>query len=522
VRSRTFPPLPTVLHVGFLLTQRVPCCSLMNGGLPDPEPQSDQPSSDRKPESECPVPKSDTLSARLDPAAALFVPNYAPTKMHVTYGVPHDVHLMSIVAMPAYRHMSTDELRLEDYMAGRHTSGLKLNPQLEAEKEQAAGVSATEQPSTGLPAGWKMAVSETTGRMCHGLDTTRPRVKKKFTRPSTRAYQQEEDEWMSALNGLEAEPSSDELIQDFMNIAASPEAQVVLEAGWEKHMVLSGSRVGSICYKKLSYSSSAGWSHGQVLVAWPHQGYKASRDTSESAWSRQQQVLRRVYGIAISDNEGAFNDTRYIRHESWDPAFVSEDDAPLGRADARRYLKASGWDVHRAVERYFVEQCRLLRQRKRRENEYVAQFRTEWTVWASQRQSTHHTGRNPQIPLPANVWQLLQCTNWDVPRALDSEKLKVRRKEAAEKQKAAEEEKARRKKAAEKAFCLELAKVARGNKPAERICVVCMDGPREAAIVHGPTAHTVCCMACARALKARGETCPVCRARIDAVLQNFD
>ena len=54
------------------------------------------------------------------------------------------------------------------------------------------------------------------------------------------------------------------------------------------------------------------------------------------------------------------------------------------------------------------------------------------------------------------------------------------------------------------------------------VCVVCMDGPREAVIAHGQTAHTVCCMTCAHALKARGETCPMCRAPIDAVLQNFD
>jgi hypothetical protein len=54
------------------------------------------------------------------------------------------------------------------------------------------------------------------------------------------------------------------------------------------------------------------------------------------------------------------------------------------------------------------------------------------------------------------------------------------------------------------------------------VCVVCMEGPREAVIAHGQTAHTVCCMTCAHALKSRGESCPICRAPIDAVLQNFD
>eukprot|EP01044_Picomonas_judraskeda_P014260 COSAG03_NODE_2247_length_2960_cov_1.153792_2_plen_53_part_00 len=52
--------------------------------------------------------------------------------------------------------------------------------------------------------------------------------------------------------------------------------------------------------------------------------------------------------------------------------------------------------------------------------------------------------------------------------------------------------------------------------------MVCMEGPREAVIAHGQTAHTVCCMTCAHALKSRGESCPICRAPIDAVLQNFD
>ena len=38
-----------------------------------------------------------------------------------------------------------------------------------------------------------------------------------------------------------------------------------------------------------------------------------------------------------------------------------------------------------------------------------------------------------------------------------------------------------------------------------KLCVVCMDGPREAVIAHGQTAHTVCCITCAHALKSRGQ-----------------
>ena len=62
----------------------------------------------------------------------------------------------------------------------------------------------------------------------------------------------------------------------------------------------------------------------------------------------------------------------------------------------------------------------------------------------------------------------------------------------------------------------------REGKSRRGVCVVCLEGPREAVIAHGQTAHTVCCMTCAHALLSRGESCPICRAPIDAVLQNFE
>mmetsp|Transcript_14229 Transcript_14229/g.30155 ORF Transcript_14229/g.30155 Transcript_14229/m.30155 type:complete len:232 (-) Transcript_14229:2624-3319(-) len=52
-------------------------------------------------------------------------------------------------------------------------------------------------------------------------------------------------------------------------------------------------------------------------------------------------------------------------------------------------------------------------------------------------------------------------------------------------------------------------------------CVVCLTSERNATIVHGETGHVVCCLVCARILKARGDKCPVCRLDIDLVIQHF-
>lgn len=55
----------------------------------------------------------------------------------------------------------------------------------------------------------------------------------------------------------------------------------------------------------------------------------------------------------------------------------------------------------------------------------------------------------------------------------------------------------------------------------ETRCVVCLSSARNATFVHGETGHIACCLNCARALKARGDTCPVCRMHIDIVIQHF-
>ena len=50
-------------------------------------------------------------------------------------------------------------------------------------------------------------------------------------------------------------------------------------------------------------------------------------------------------------------------------------------------------------------------------------------------------------------------------------------------------------------------------------CVVCLTSDRNACLVHGETGHIVCCLVCARILKARGDKCPVCRLPISSVIQ---
>ena len=52
-------------------------------------------------------------------------------------------------------------------------------------------------------------------------------------------------------------------------------------------------------------------------------------------------------------------------------------------------------------------------------------------------------------------------------------------------------------------------------------CLICLSEERTATIVHGETGHIACCLICARVLKARGDSCPVCREPIDTVIQHF-
>ncbi|XP_071435025.1 protein Mdm4 isoform X2 [Pithys albifrons albifrons] len=52
-------------------------------------------------------------------------------------------------------------------------------------------------------------------------------------------------------------------------------------------------------------------------------------------------------------------------------------------------------------------------------------------------------------------------------------------------------------------------------------CYLCQHRPRDGNIVHGRTAHLVACYRCARMLKKKKSTCPVCRKEIEMVIRVF-
>ena len=53
------------------------------------------------------------------------------------------------------------------------------------------------------------------------------------------------------------------------------------------------------------------------------------------------------------------------------------------------------------------------------------------------------------------------------------------------------------------------------------LCVICMDSPKDATIVHEGSGHNCCCMACARAEQQSGRPCPLCRLPIEMVIKHF-
>ena len=52
-------------------------------------------------------------------------------------------------------------------------------------------------------------------------------------------------------------------------------------------------------------------------------------------------------------------------------------------------------------------------------------------------------------------------------------------------------------------------------------CVICMDNPKNATLIHGDCGHSCCCLECAKSLHANGGDCPICRRSIEKVIQNF-
>jgi len=55
----------------------------------------------------------------------------------------------------------------------------------------------------------------------------------------------------------------------------------------------------------------------------------------------------------------------------------------------------------------------------------------------------------------------------------------------------------------------------------ELTCVICMEKPTDATLVHGTTAHVCCCLLCAHNLQLLQQACPMCRKPIESVLQLF-
>lgn len=53
------------------------------------------------------------------------------------------------------------------------------------------------------------------------------------------------------------------------------------------------------------------------------------------------------------------------------------------------------------------------------------------------------------------------------------------------------------------------------------LCCVCMDRPRDAAMIHGKTSHQACCYDCATELFERELPCPCCRQSIACVVKNY-
>ncbi|KAK3736136.1 hypothetical protein QZH41_015532, partial [Actinostola sp. cb2023] len=52
-------------------------------------------------------------------------------------------------------------------------------------------------------------------------------------------------------------------------------------------------------------------------------------------------------------------------------------------------------------------------------------------------------------------------------------------------------------------------------------CIICLENPKNATLIHGDTGHLCCCWSCAQVLKKRGDTCPICRQHIDHVIKQF-
>jgi hypothetical protein len=55
----------------------------------------------------------------------------------------------------------------------------------------------------------------------------------------------------------------------------------------------------------------------------------------------------------------------------------------------------------------------------------------------------------------------------------------------------------------------------------ENACVVCMQAPKDGAVIHGNTCHLCCCYLCAVRLRRRGNVCPICRLKVERTVKVF-
>lgn len=54
-----------------------------------------------------------------------------------------------------------------------------------------------------------------------------------------------------------------------------------------------------------------------------------------------------------------------------------------------------------------------------------------------------------------------------------------------------------------------------------QLCVICLDNPKNATLIHEGTGHVCCCLSCAQLLFKGSKPCPICRKRVEMVIQVF-
>jgi hypothetical protein len=54
------------------------------------------------------------------------------------------------------------------------------------------------------------------------------------------------------------------------------------------------------------------------------------------------------------------------------------------------------------------------------------------------------------------------------------------------------------------------------------LCLICMDQPKNASLIHGDSAHIICCIDCAKMIMKNKASCPVCRKDIQLVVKNYN